>query len=128
MQGFLLVFLGAGVGGALRHAVYVWGARLIGTPTFPVATLAINISGSFFLGLVAGWLALRGGLANNSLRLLLATGISGGYTTFSAFSLEMVVLLERQKYLLAGLYAGSSVAASVIGLAIGLWIMRTTLA
>jgi CrcB protein len=114
------------VGGAARHGVNVWAGRLLGTE-FPVGTLLINIAGSLAMGLVAGWFALAGG-ATGQLRLFLATGVLGGFTTFSAFSLEAVLLWERHEPLMAALYVGGSVAGGVAGLMLGLWIMRTALA
>ncbi len=125
MLGYLVVFIGAGVGGAVRHGVNIWSARLLGTH-FPSGTLIINVAGSLAMGLVAGWLALKGG-ATGHLRLFLATGILGGFTTFSAFSLDAILLWERHEHLMAALYVGGSVASAIAGLMIGLWIMRTAL-
>ena len=125
MLGYLVVFIGAGVGGAARHGVNIWAGRLLGTH-FPVGTLIINIVGSLIMGLVAGWFAMKGG-ATGQLRLFLATGILGGFTTFSAFSLEIVLLWERHEHLLAALYVGGSLAGALAGLVLGMWIMRTTL-
>ena len=79
------------------------------------------------MGLVAGWFVERGG-ADGHLRLFLATGILGGFTTFSAFSLDAVLVWERHEHLLAALYVGGSVVGAIAGLALGLWIMRTALA
>ena len=125
MLGYLVVFIGAGVGGAVRHGVNIWAARLLGTG-FPVGTLIINIAGSLTMGLVAGWFALKGG-ATGHLRLFLATGILGGFTTFSAFSLDAVLLWERHEHLMAALYVGGSLVGALAGLVLGLWIMRTAL-
>ncbi len=126
MMAYLVVFVGAGVGGTIRHAMNIWVARLMGTH-FPWHTFVINITGSLVMGLVTGWFALRGG-GTSHLRLFLATGILGGYTTFSAFSLDAVLLWERHEHLLAALYVGGSVVLSLIGLVVGLWAMRTALA
>jgi fluoride exporter len=126
MLSYVVVFLGAGIGGTVRHAMNIWVARLAGTH-FPMHTLVINITGSLVMGLVTAWFALKGG-ATGHLRLFLATGILGGYTTFSAFSLDAVLLWERQDYLLAALYVGGSVVGSLIGLVVGLWLVRTALA
>ena len=123
MMAYLVVFIGAGVGGAVRHGVNIWVARLLGTH-FPAHTLVINVVGSLTMGLVAGWFAMKGG-ATGHLRLFLATGILGGFTTFSAFSLDAVLLWERHEHMLAALYVGGSVAASLAGLVLGLWLMRT---
>ena len=126
MMSYLVVFVGAGVGGAMRHAMNIWIARFAGTH-FPLHTLVINVSGSLVMGMVAAWFAIKGG-ATGHLRLFLATGILGGYTTFSAFSLDAVLLWERHEYWLATLYVGGSVVGSIVGLVVGLWIVRTALA
>lgn len=126
MIGYVVVFVGAGVGGMLRHLMNIWVARLAGTH-FPMHTLVINITGSMIMGMVAAWFALKGG-ATGHLRLFLATGVLGGYTTFSAFSLDAILLVERRDYLLAAYYIGGSVVLSLLGLMAGLWIVRTALA
>ena len=126
MMGYLVVFVGAGVGGMLRHFMNIWVARLAGTH-FPMHTFVINVTGSMVMGMVAAWFAMKGG-ATGHLRLFLATGILGGYTTFSAFSLDAILLWERHDYLLAAYYIGGSVVLSLLGLVVGLWIVRTALA
>lgn len=126
MMGYAVVFVGAGVGGMLRHFMNIWVARMASTH-FPMHTLVINVTGSMVMGMVAGWFALKGGAAGHT-RLFLATGVLGGYTTFSAFSLDAVLLWERHDYLLAAYYVGGSVVLSLLGLVAGLWIMRTALA
>ncbi|MBS0526391.1 MAG: fluoride efflux transporter CrcB [Proteobacteria bacterium] len=125
-MGYLVVFVGAGVGGMLRHFMNIWIAKLAGTH-FPMHTLVINVTGSIVMGMVAALFALKGG-ATGHLRLFLATGILGGYTTFSSFSLDAVLLWERHDYLLATYYIGGSVVLSLLGLVAGLWIVRTVLA
>jgi CrcB protein len=119
---FLIVFLGAGVGGALRHGVSSLGMRLLGTG-FPFATLTVNIVGSLVMGLLAGWFAQRGE-ASQHFRLFLTTGILGGFTTFSTFSLDIAVLWERGAVGLCALYLSLSLLVSVAALFIGLWLMR----
>ena len=126
MTGYIVVFVGAGIGGTIRHFMNIWVARLMGAQ-FPWHTFLINISGSLVMGLVAGWFAIKGG-GTGQLRLFLATGILGGYTTFSAYSLDAVLLWERHDHLAAALYVGGSVVLSLLGLIIGLWAMRTALA
>ncbi|CAN5921683.1 fluoride efflux transporter CrcB [soil metagenome] len=126
MMGYVVVFVGAGIGGAVRHGMNIWVARLMGTH-FPWHTFVINILGSLVMGLITGWFAERMG-SGAHVRLFLATGVMGGFTTFSAFSLDAVLLWERHAYAAAGLYVGGSVAAAIAGLALGLWIMRTALA
>ena len=122
-MGFLIVFLGGGLGAALRHGVNLAMARLLGT-AFPFATLFENVSGSFTMGLLAGYFAFRGGLTQHW-QLFLTTGILGGYTTFSAFSLDAALLYERGALGMAALYALISVVLAIGGLFAGLWIMRT---
>ena len=125
MQAALVVFLGAGLGGALRHGVNLVVAWMLGT-SFPVATLAINVSGSLLMGLLAGYFAFKGD-PGQTWRLFLTTGVLGGYTTFSTFSLEAVLLWERGTYGLAILYVFGSVIVSLGALVFGLWVVRTQL-
>lgn len=125
MNAAILVFIGAGFGGLARHFMNAWVTALAGS-SFPYGILAINVVGSTAMGLVAGWFAFRGdGLSD--LRLFLATGILGGFTTFSAFSLDTALLIERGETLAAGAYVVGSVVLSVLGLFLGLWAMRAAL-
>jgi CrcB protein len=126
MMGYLVVFVGAGVGGAIRHGMNMGIGRLMGTH-FPWHTFVINIAGSLVMGLVAGWFTFRADPTGH-LRLFLTTGILGGFTTFSAFSLDAALLWERNEHVLAALYVGGSVAGALAGLGLGLWVMRTALA
>ena len=119
---YLIVFLGAGIGGALRHGVNVGAVRLLGY-NFPFGTLIVNVVGSFMMGLFAGYFAFRPGIAQH-MRLFLTTGILGGFTTFSAFSLDTALLIERHSFGLAAGYAVGSVAASVSALFFGLALFR----
>ena len=121
-MGYVLVFLGGGLGAMLRHAINVAMPRFLGNG-FPWSTLLINISGSLVMGLVAGWFAFRGD-ASQGWRLFLTTGILGGYTTFSAFSLDAALLYERGEIGLAAVYVAGSVALSIAGLFAGLWLIR----
>jgi fluoride exporter len=119
---FLLVFLGGGIGAALRHGVNLAAARWLGA-AFPYATLIENVTGSLVMGVLAGWFAFKGD-ASQSWRLFLTTGILGGYTTFSAFSLDVALLYERGELGLAALYVLASVALSIGGLFAGLALVR----
>jgi CrcB protein len=119
---YLIVFLGAGLGGALRHGVNVAAGRLFGLG-FPYGTLIVNIAGSFLMGLLAGYFAFRPGV-DQHLRLFLTTGILGGFTTFSAFSLDAALLIERHSYGAAAGYMAGSVAASIVALFLGLAMFR----
>lgn len=123
---YLIVFLGAGIGGAGRHGVNVLAARLFGT-AFPAGTLAINVFGCLLMGLIAGVFAFRGHLPQE-MRLFLTTGILGGFTTFSAFSLDAALLWERGEAGLAVLYVGASVIFSLLAVAAGLAVSRLMLA
>ena len=121
LQGYLIVFLGAGVGGMVRHGVNRV-ALLVGS-TFPWNTLAINITGCFVMGLTAGWFAFKGD-SSQSMRLFLTTGILGGYTTFSAFSLDAALLWDRGDGRGAFAYVATSVVVSLFGVFAGLVVMR----
>jgi CrcB protein len=119
---YLLVFLGGGLGATLRHAVNTLCARLFGTH-FPFGTFLINVTGSLVMGLIAGYLAFRGQAAQ-PWRLFVMTGVLGGYTTFSAFSLDAALLYERGEVGLAAAYVAGSVILALGGLAVGLALMR----
>ena len=120
--GYLLVFLGGGLGSTLRHIINMISGRLLGT-AFPYHTFIINITGSAVMGLIAGYLAFKGE-ASQPWRLFLMTGILGGYTTFSAFSLDAALLYERGALGLSLVYVLLSVTISILGLFAGLWIAR----
>ena len=118
-MGYLIVFLGAGIGGALRHGTNLACARLCGT-AFPWGTLTVNVVGSLIMGLLAAWFAFRAGAElTQHARLFLTTGVLGGYTTFSAFSLDVVLLYERGQLGLAPTYALASGGLSIAGLFLG---------
>ena len=122
---FLLVFLGGGLGSMLRHAVNQASAVMFGL-NFPYGTLFVNISGSFAMGLIAGWFAFRGE-GGRMLFLFLTTGVLGGFTTFSAFSLDAALLWERGQTVAAAFYGLGSVAAAIIGVFVGLAAIRALL-
>jgi CrcB protein len=124
-QPYLLVFLGAGIGGVLRHILNVVIGRWLGTG-FPWSTAIINVTGSIAMGLLVGWLAFRSDASwTQSLRLFAATGILGGYTTFSTFSLETILLIERHEFGAAVAYVGGSVLLGALGLWAGLSLVRS---
>src|ERR1700754_2299611 len=122
MLNYVLVFIGGGLGSSLRHTINVVCAKCIGTG-FPYGTFIINITGSTVMGLIAGYLALKGE-ASQPWRLFLMTGILGGYTTFSAFSLDAALLYEKGEVGLAALYVVGSVVLSIAGLFAGLALVR----
>lgn len=124
MRAYVLVFVGGGLGAALRHGINVWFARWFGVH-FPYHTLFENVSGSIVMGLLAGYFITAGGTPQ-SVRLFLTTGILGGYTTFSAFSLDTVLLIQRDQFGLALIYVATSVVAAIGGLALGIQLMRLT--
>ncbi|HXC37593.1 MAG TPA: fluoride efflux transporter CrcB [Burkholderiales bacterium] len=119
---YLIVFAGAGVGGAMRHGMNELVSNLAGT-RFPWGIMAINVSGSLLLGLFAGYFAFKGE-ASQHWRLFLTTGICGGYTTFSTFSLDTVLLWERGEATMAIVYVVASVLISIAALVLGMWAMR----
>lgn len=120
------VAIGGGAGAVLRYQIGRWLTHWLGPSTvtaFPWATLTVNVVGSLAMGLLAGFLA-RHGSGGEQWRLLLGVGLLGGFTTFSAFSLELMLLIERGQPLLALTYACISVLAGLTALYIGLIIMR----
>jgi CrcB protein len=121
-MGYLIVFLGGGIGAALRHGVNLIAARLFGT-AFPFGTLTVNVLGSLIMGLLAAYFAFKGD-ATQHWRLFFTTGLLGGFTTFSAFSLDVVLLYERGQTGLAAAYILASVAISIAGLFAGLALVR----
>jgi len=121
---YVLVFLGGGFGAALRHFVNVSFARMFGT-AFPFHTMFENVTGSLVMGALAGYFAFAGE-ASQEFRLFLTTGILGGYTTFSAFSLDAVLLWQRGQSGMALAYVLASVAGSILGLIGGLGLVRHT--
>ncbi|WP_020176054.1 fluoride efflux transporter CrcB [Methyloferula stellata] len=124
MLPYLLVFVGAGLGGVLRLSANMVCGRYFGLD-FPWATFIINISGSTIMGLVAGYLAFKAGENwTQNVRLFLTTGILGGYTTFSAFSLDTILLWERNEYAAAAFYVFGSVGFAFAGLVAGLALIR----
>jgi CrcB protein len=122
VSAWVVVFLGAGLGGALRHGVNLGAARLLGTE-FPFGTLVVNVAGCFAMGVLVQVFA-RFHDPGQGARLFLTTGVLGGFTTFSAFSLDAALLVERGTPLVAGLYVVLSVGASLAGVAAGLLLVR----
>ena len=122
MSTWLAVFLGAGIGGALRHGVNLGAARVLGT-AFPFGTLIVNVAGCFVMGVLVESFA-RFHDPGQTARLFLATGVLGGFTTFSAFSIDAAILFERGAPTAAVLYVAVSVVASLAGVAAGLLLVR----
>ncbi|WP_379547890.1 CrcB family protein [Qipengyuania sp. DSG2-2] len=131
LSAILHVAAGGAAGAVLRYQTGRWMTGWLGAPAmgvFPWATLAVNAIGSVLMGLLAGWLVRSGanaaGGSGENLRLLLGVGLLGGFTTFSAFSLEMVLLIERGQFTIAALYAILSFSLGISGLLFGLTFMR----
>jgi CrcB protein len=126
IQASVLVGAGGAIGAVLRYQAGRWIGTLSGpNAAFPWATFAINVAGSLAMGVLVGWLARHGGADSEAWRLLLAVGVLGGFTTFSSFSLETALLIQRGLVATAAIYASGSVLAGVGGLFLGLMIMRT---
>lgn len=120
-----LIFLGGGIGACCRHLVNVNAMHLLGT-SFPWGTLTVNVVGSAIMGIIVEGAALRWHLSQE-LRLFLTTGILGGFTTFSAFSLDTVLLWERGRQELALLYVAASIVLSLAAIALAMYGMRRVL-
>lgn len=123
MLPFALVGIGGGIGAMIRYGVSLLIGRLWPSD-FPLATLLINITGSLAMGLLIGWMAKASPQWGTEIRLFVAVGIFGGYTTFSSFSLDTITLIERGQAFPAALYMLVSVAVSLIGLYLGLLLTR----
>ena len=116
----LVVALGGGIGSALRFVISKLVASVSGG-IFPYPTLVVNVVGCLAIGLVYG-LSVRGSLGGDAMKALLATGVCGGFTTFSTFSNENLVLLRDGHVLMAIVYAGGSLAIGLAAVAAGYWI------
>lgn len=126
MKLFLYAMAGGALGSGTRHLINVGLGRWLGAG-FPWWTFLVNVTGCFCMGVLIELLALRYN-ASTDLRTFLATGVLGGYTTFSAFSLDFVTLMGRQEHAAAAFYVIGSVALSLLGVYAGLWLIRTLLA
>lgn len=122
MNNVILVALGGAIGASLRHFANMSALRMLG-PNFPYGTMGINILGSFAMGVFIELFVRRAG-GSDDLRLFVATGILGGFTTFSAFSLDFAVLFERGAMAQALGYVLASVVLSILALFLGLWLVR----
>ena len=119
---YAIVALGGGIGAALRYGVNVNAPKLFGAD-YPWHTLIVNVVGCFVMGLLTELMALKLNVGQEW-RLFMTTGILGGYTTFSAFSLDTVLLYERGETAMAALYVLASVALAIGGLFAGLALVR----
>lgn len=125
MTNLLWVAVGGAIGASLRHLSGVAAIRLVG-PGFPWATLFVNVLGSLLMGIFIAWMSKKFEVSNE-MRLFVATGILGGFTTFSAFSLDVANMIERGAMMTAFLYAGASITFSLAAIFIGLWFGRSFL-
>ncbi len=121
----LWIAAGGAVGAATRHLVNVGATRLLGH-SFPYGTFTVNVLGSLIMGLLIGLMALKWS-ASQEIRAFLTTGMLGGFTTFSTFSLDFATIWDRKAHGLALIYAGSSVGISLVAVFFGLWMMRWAL-
>ena len=120
--GYLAVFVGAGLGGMLRHAVNRASLVYLG-PGFPYGTLIVNVAGGLLMGVLAELFLIKGG-GSQEFRLFLTTGFLGGFTTFSAFSLDAALMWERSDYAALGAYVTGSVVLSIAALFLGMATVR----
>ncbi|MEC3910132.1 fluoride efflux transporter CrcB [Sphingobium sp. CR2-8] len=128
MTNIFLVMGGGAVGAALRYQLGRFVGQMTPGTAWPWGTFAANLIGGFAMGLLAGWLARGTTVAGEPIRLLLGVGVLGGFTTFSAFSLETLLMIQRGDIALASGYALASVVGAVAALALGLTVMRSVTA
>lgn len=124
MTRLLLVAIGGALGSMARYGVGLGAARLFPASTWPWGTLTVNVVGGLVMGLLVGWMGLRAGSGQETVRVFAAVGVLGGFTTFSAFSLETALMIERREYGLAGAYVLLSVVLAVAALMAGLMLAR----
>jgi len=127
MPHLLLIALGGALGAVARHLVNQGALRFIG-PEYPWGTLAVNIAGSLAIGVLVGWLAFAGRSDATELRFALGVGFLGAFTTMSAFSLDVVLFIERKAYVSAAVYGFGTLALSVAAVFVGLLIARKLIA
>lgn len=128
MTRFLLVAAGGGLGAMARYGLGVLAGRMAPNAAWPWGTFAANVIGGLAMGLLVGWLALRAGAQQETIRVFAAVGVLGGFTTFSSFSLEAVLMMERRDYGLAAAYVAASVVLAIAALFAGLMISRRVFA
>jgi fluoride exporter len=122
MGGYLAVAIGGGIGAALRHGVNKAALAYFG-PEFPYGTLIVNIAGGLLMGALAELFLVKGG-GSQEWRLFLTTGLLGGFTTFSAFSLEAALMWQRSDFTALGTYVVGSVLLSISALFFGMALVR----
>ena len=127
MNKLLLVAAGGAVGSVARYLVGVGAMRVMG-PGWPYGTFTVNIAGGFLMGCLASWLAHRGGADQEQWRVMVGVGVLGGFTTFSSFSLETALMIQKRDYLQALSYSAASVLLSIAALFAGLLVARKVFA
>lgn len=128
MQNLLLVAAGGATGAVARYLLGLAAGRVAGHGGWPWGTFSANVLGGLLMGVLIGVLALRGGADQEKWRLLLGVGLLGGFTTFSSYSLEIVLMLQRRAYVEAAGYGVGSMALSVLALILGLFLTRRVFA
>lgn len=121
-MGYLVVFIGGGLGAAFRHGVNRAAMTYLGAG-FPYGTLFVNVLGGILMGVLAELFVVKGG-GSQEFRLFLTTGVLGGFTTFSAFSLDAALMWQRSDYLALASYVTASVLLSIAGLFLGMGAVR----
>jgi len=124
MTRFLLVAAGGALGSMARYGLGLAAARLAPNAAWPLGTFAANLIGGLAMGLLVGWLAFKGSAQQETIRLFAAVGVLGGFTTFSSYSLEAVMMIERRDYGLAAAYVVGSVVLAIAALFLGLMVAR----
>lgn len=127
MTNWLWVAIGGAAGAVARYGLGVQAGRWLGDG-WPWGTFIANVLGGLLMGVLAGWLALKGGADQERWRLLLGVGVLGGFTTFSAYSLETALMIERREFGGAFAYAGISAVLAVAAVFAGLWLTRKAFA
>jgi len=117
MKILLIIGTGGFIGSVARYMISQWMQRIFET-TFPIGTLTVNILGSFLIGIIYA-LSEKGGILSPELRMFLAVGICGGFTTFSSFAYENLNLLSFQQYLYTSLYVGASLIFGLLAVYLG---------
>lgn len=120
---FLPIAAGGAIGAVARYAMGAYVLRYAGAG-FPYGTLAVNLLGSLLIGLIAGYFVREGVEVKPALQAFLITGVLGGFTTFSAFSLETLTLLNRGDTMIAGIYVIASLLCCLLACGVGLYLMK----
>ena len=123
MNHLLLIAAGGALGALSRHGVNQAALRVLG-PEFPMGTLLVNVLGSFAIGVLVGWLALAGRPDATEIRFAIGVGFLGAFTTMSAFSLDLVLMIERKAYFEALLYGAGTITVCVIAVIAGMVLAR----